>query len=182
MKFQVPISRSHGFTLIELMVVMAIAAIMAMIGVPALQETLNDFRQRGAAALLVSDLNQARAEAIKRNSRVLMCVRNTNGTGCGTSTNWLTGWVICTDSAASGGCDTGTATDPNPLVVRSPLDAVLTLSVTDAAAVAQSLVRFNANATQGAGNSTATFLLSGTWSGATANTITVAGTGNVAKH
>ncbi len=182
MKFRLPISRLRGFTLVELMVVIAIAAIMAMIGVPALQGTLNDFRQRGAAALLVSDLNQARAEAIKRNSRVLMCVRNTAGTACGTSTNWLTGWVICTDSDANGGCDTATAADPNPLVVRPPLDAALTLSVTDAAGAAQAVVRFNANSTQGAGNSTATFRLGGSWTGATSNAITVAGTGNVAKH
>lgn len=182
MKLRLVISHSRGFTLIELMVVISVAAIMAMIGVPALQGTLNDFRQRGAAALLVSDLNLARAEAIKRNSRVLMCVRNTAGTGCGTSTNWLTGWVICTDSDASGGCDSATSSNPNPLVVRPALDANLTLSVTDAAAAALSVVRFNANATQGAGNSTATFGLSGSWTGATTNTITVAGTGNVAKH
>lgn len=164
------------------MVVIAIAAIMAMIGVPALQGTLNNFRQRGAAALLVSDLNQARSEAIKRNSRILMCVRNSAGTGCSSGTNWLAGWVICTDADASGGCDTATASNPNPLVVRPALDAVLTLSVTDAAAVALSSIRFNANATQGAGNSAATLRLGGTWSGATSNTITVAGTGNISKQ
>lgn len=168
--------------MVELMVVIAIVAIMAMIGVPALQGTLNDFRQRGAAALLASDLNQARSEAIKRNSRVLMCVRNSAGTGCDTSTNWLRGWVICTDRAASGACDAGTSSDPNPLVVRPALDSVLTLSVTDAAAAALSMVRFNANATQGGGSSAATFRLSGSWSGATANTITVAGTGNISKR
>jgi type IV fimbrial biogenesis protein FimT len=182
MKLPASIAHLRGFTLIELMVVISIAAIMAMIGVPALQGTLNDFRQRGAASLLVSDLNLARAEAIKRNSRVLMCVRNTAGTGCGTSSNWLTGWVICTDSDASGVCDTGTASSPNPLVVRSPLDAVLTLSVTDAAAAAVSVIRFNANATQGGGSSAIAFRLSGTWTSPTTDTITVAGTGNISKR
>jgi type IV fimbrial biogenesis protein FimT len=171
-----------GFTTIELMVVVSIAALLAAIAVPSLRDTLNDFRQRSALSLLVSDLSQARAEAIKRNARVLLCVRNTAGTGCAASTNWLSGWVACTDSNGDNACDTSTTSNPNPFIVRPALDSSLTLSALDAGATALSLVRFNPNSTQGAGTSAATLTLGGTWSGATSRAITVAVTGNISKH
>ena len=169
--------------MIELLIVIAIAAILATVAVPALQGTIRDFRQKSALSLLVSDLNQARGDAIKRNSRVLLCVRNAAGTGCAGTTNWLSGWVVCTtDAVASTACDAASASNPNPFIVRPALDSSMTLSAVDAAATALSLIRFNANSTQGAGSSTATFTLGGTWSGATSNTVAVAGTGNISKH
>jgi type IV fimbrial biogenesis protein FimT len=182
MKFRpFSLGQTRGFTMIELLVVVAIAAILATIGIPALQGTLRDFRQKSALSLLVSDLNQARGEAIKRNSRVLLCVRDAAGTGCAGSTNWLAGWVVCTtDAVTSTACDA--ASSPNPFIVRPALDASLTLTVTDAASVALSNIRFNANSSQGAGISAATFTLGGTWSGAVANTVTVAVTGNISRH
>ncbi len=172
----------RGFTTIELLIVIAIAAIVAVVAVPSLQGTIHDFRQKTALSLLVSDLNQARSEAIKRNARVLLCVRNTAGTGCATGTNWSVGWIACTDSNTDGSCDTSSSTNPNPFIVRPALDSTLTLSAVDASAAALSLVRFNPNSTQGAGGSAATLTLSGTWSSATSNTVTVAGTGNISKH
>lgn len=172
----------RGFTMIELLIVIAIVAIVAVIAVPSLRGTLNDFRQKSAHGLLVSDLNQARGEAIKRNTRVLVCVRNTAGTGCAVSTNWLAGWVACTDADGDGTCDTSTATNPNPFIVRPALNAALTLTVLDASASAISSLRFNANSSQGGGSSSVTLALGGTWSGSTARTITVAGTGNISRQ
>jgi prepilin-type N-terminal cleavage/methylation domain-containing protein len=181
MKFRpFSLGQTRGFTMIELLVVVAIAAILATIGIPALQGTLRDFRQKSALSLLVSDLNQARGEAIKRNSRVLLCVRDAAGTACAASTNWLSGWLACIDSNNDGACDAATASSPNPFIVRPALDASLTLTAADAAATVP--IQFNANSTQGDGRSDATFTLGGTWSGATANTVTVARTGHISKH
>lgn len=171
-----------GFTMIELMIVIAIAAILAVIAVPSLVGTLNDFHQKSALSLLVSDLNQARGEAIKRNTRVLVCVRNTAAAGCAASTNWLVGWVVCTDANADNACDDPTTTNPNPIIVRPALDSALTLTVLDSTPAAISTIRFNANSSQGGGSSAATLTLGGTWPNATSRIITVAGTGNISKQ
>lgn len=163
-------SSPGGFTLIELLIVVAIGAILATIAVPSLRDTLNTMRQNSALGLIVGDLNQARGEAIKRNARVLMCVRNVAGTQCGSGTNWQAGWVICGAGLVADQCS-----DFNPMTVRPPLDPALTLN---ASAVA---IRFNANSSQGADGSAATLTVSGTGSSPTARTVTIANTGNISR-
>lgn len=172
----------RGFTMIETLIVIAIVAIMAVIAVPSLVGTINDFRQKSAHGLLVSDLNQARGEAIKRNSRILICVRNSAGTGCAASTDWLAGWVACTDVDRDGTCDASTATNPNPFIVRPALNAALTLAVLDSSSTAISSMRFNPNSSQGSDGSSVTLAFGGTWSGAIFRSITVAGSGNISRH
>lgn len=80
--------RPRGFTLIEVMVVMTIAAVMLGIGMPALQELLVDQRVRGAASDLMSDITFARAKAIE-NSRRVYIQR--------TGTDWKDGWRVFVD-------------------------------------------------------------------------------------
>ncbi len=162
---------AHGVTMIELLIVIAIAAILATIAVPSFTGMLHDFRQKAALGLLVSDLNQARGEAIKRNTRVLVCIRNTAGTDCGAGNNWQAGWVVCADTDSNGACDATTALSPNPVIVRPALDAALTLTST------VTPMQFNANSSA----VSTTLTLGGTWSGATSRIITVANTGNISK-
>ena len=167
--------RLGGFTVVELLIVMAVGAILAMVAVPGLRSVLNTTRQTSAASLIQGDLNMARAEAIKRNARVLVCGRNTAGTDCGGTTNWSVGWVVCIeDGTVANTCRLGTLTDPNPIVVRPPVDGNLTVTAS------ANTIRFNANSTQGSGGAQ-TVGVAGNWTGATTRTLTVAATGNISK-
>lgn len=164
-----------GFTLMELIVVVAIAAILATIAAPSFTGLINDTKQSSLTSQLVSDLNRARSEAIKRNARIVFCVRNSAGTDCGTGTNWQNGWLICYGSSA---CDTTLPSDgsaANPLSVRQVLDPRLTLTGST------NLIRFNPNGTQGSAGSV-TLTLNGTWSAATARIISVAATGYISQR
>lgn len=166
----------RGFTVIEVIMVVAIGAILAAIAVPSMRDMLNTTRQSSALSLLVSDLNQARGEAIKRNARMLVCRRNAAGTDCVASAaatvDWSAGWVVCIEGALTDQCAASTANVPNPQVVRPPIDAKLTLTAPVA------VVRFSPNSTAAVA---ANFSLGGTWADAPTRTIAVAITGNISK-
>ena len=91
-------TKSQGFTLIELMVTLALAAIVLGLAVPSVS---NMIRSNSVISLnneIVADLQYARSEAIKRNLPVVVCA-STNGTSCvGSATNtWDSGWIVFVD-------------------------------------------------------------------------------------
>ncbi|MBI2779428.1 MAG: GspH/FimT family pseudopilin [Gammaproteobacteria bacterium] len=99
-------NRKHtGFTLIELMVVLAIASILLTLAVPSFRSTIQNNRIATQANDLVSTLQLARGEAVKRGVRVIVCV-STNQTSC-TGTNWAGGWITFADTNANGSVDAG---------------------------------------------------------------------------
>lgn len=61
---------SHGYTLLELMITVAIAAVLAAIAYPSMQDLLASQRVRAASSALYESLITARGEAVKRNSTV----------------------------------------------------------------------------------------------------------------
>jgi len=90
-----------GFTLIELMVTVAVAAILLTVGVPSFRDTVENNRLTAAANELVSALNLARSEAIKRGVRVTVC-KSADGAGCTSSGDWEQGWIVFTDLDGDG--------------------------------------------------------------------------------
>jgi type IV fimbrial biogenesis protein FimT len=62
----------QGLTMMELMVVIAILAIMAGISISALSEYIPDYRLGSAVRQLVTDLHKAKTEAIKRNTHAVV--------------------------------------------------------------------------------------------------------------
>lgn len=109
-------SGSRGFTLVELMITVAIIVILAVIAMPSMTAMINNSRATAQAEELVASLQLARAEAIRRNARVTFCA----GTGvvCSGSTTW-TNWTIF------GRDKTADPADP-PDVIR---DAAISASV-----------------------------------------------------
>lgn len=61
---------SHGFTLVELMVVVAVLGMITMLTAPSFAQTLAKNHLRGAAAEAYSDMQFARAAAVERNANV----------------------------------------------------------------------------------------------------------------
>lgn len=163
-------SANRGFTMIEVMIVMAIMAILFGIALPEFENFFNNTRRSSAITLLMADLNQARAEAIKRNRRALVCVKDAAGTACGTGTNWQDGWLVCADEDSDNDCDAADIINQRPA-----LDRKLTLVGTAA------VMRFNPNGNNGSG-AASTLTVNGTWTGAVARVITIAPSGRVSSQ
>jgi prepilin-type N-terminal cleavage/methylation domain-containing protein len=118
---------TRGFTLLELMIAVGIAAILATMAVPAFNSMLASTRANTAFTRISADLNFARSEAIKRNRRVLIC-RSTDGKVCAAATAWEAGWLLCYDAdnsgAGNGVCDTATTELPNPVRISNAIKSV----------------------------------------------------------
>lgn len=94
-----------GFTLIELIVTMAIAAIVLTIAVPSFLTTIQNSRLSTQINDLAADISLARSEAIKRGVRVGLCSSANPSAAtpvCSSADNWSTGWVIYADDDGSG--------------------------------------------------------------------------------
>jgi type IV fimbrial biogenesis protein FimT len=87
--------RSPGFTLLETLITIAIAAILLTIGVPSFVYVTNSNRTTSEVNGLLGDLQFARAEAIKEGVYVTACA--SNGATCTGSSDWNTGWIVFSD-------------------------------------------------------------------------------------
>ncbi|MFO1418814.1 MAG: GspH/FimT family pseudopilin [Methylotetracoccus sp.] len=96
-----------GFTLIEMMVTVAVAAILMSVGVPSFQQLIQSNRVTTQTNEFVAALNLARSEAIKRGTRITICKSSTS-TSCAGSGGWQQGWIIFTDNNNNAAADDGT--------------------------------------------------------------------------
>lgn len=95
----------RGFSLIELMIALAIMGLLIALGVPAFGNWIRDIKVRSAAESFTATLQQARAEAIRSNTTVFYQLTDSLTSSCGISPSG-TNWVISLCPAA-GKCDQG---------------------------------------------------------------------------
>ena len=82
--------KAEGFTLVELMVTLAVIGILAVIATPSMTNLISNSRVSGQTEEIVASLQLARAEAIRRNARVTVCAgASTTCSGSATWSNWI---------------------------------------------------------------------------------------------
>jgi type IV fimbrial biogenesis protein FimT len=84
-------TQAEGFTLIELVVTIAVMAIMAAIAFPSFSDTLRSNYVSTASNEILGSLALARSEAIRSNANGAICT-SINGTSCGG--DWNSGWLV----------------------------------------------------------------------------------------
>jgi type IV fimbrial biogenesis protein FimT len=93
--------RCRGMTLVEMLVTLCVAAVLLAGAVTALNQIGLSMKLSAFSNAFVSQLNLARSEAIKRNSRVVMC-KSSDGVQCATGGGWEQGWVVFHDANNNG--------------------------------------------------------------------------------
>lgn len=99
-------TREQGFTLVELMVTLAIAAVLMGIAIPSFRDFLVRTTLITQTNDLVTALNLARSEAVKRGVRVTVCKSanpSASTPACSTSASWQEGVIVFVDNTQTTG-------------------------------------------------------------------------------
>jgi type IV fimbrial biogenesis protein FimT len=129
-----PLPRSAGFTLLELMIALAILGIVIGIAVPAFTGIIRQNRLASQTNELLGASALARSEAVKRGSVVTLCpVDPDNANACSTDDQWSNGWIVFSDvKGAVGTVDIGGAGVDDLIIQRSSAPSAQKVDVRNA--------------------------------------------------
>ena len=118
--------KQNGFTLFELLVAIAIAAILVTVGIPNLRDMIMDNRIIAQTNHFVATMNAARSSAVRYQRTAIVCATSDFDAAvptCSDSTDWSNGWIVWVDKDR----DTETAAD-EIVVVAPPLGGSVTMN------------------------------------------------------
>lgn len=117
--------KQQGFSLIELMVTIAIAGVLASIGMPSLQTTLQDNKMTALHNELLAALSFTRNTAVTQGSSATLCKANVSANACAeNNASWKNGWIIFPDRNNDGVIDAG----EEILTIKNDLPKNITVS------------------------------------------------------
>lgn len=91
---------AKGFTLVELMITIAVAAVLLAIAVPSFTRLMANTRQTSATNSLLQAFEYARNSALREGQSVTVCpIATPTDTSC--STDWNTGWGVISAPAGA---------------------------------------------------------------------------------
>ncbi|MCF6353497.1 MAG: GspH/FimT family pseudopilin [Candidatus Polarisedimenticolaceae bacterium] len=93
--------RADGFTLIELIITLVVAAIIVAVGIPGMSNLMANNRATAHTDSLITALSFARSESVKRGISVSVCAIGTTEEGttsCGGASGWSSGWFARLDA------------------------------------------------------------------------------------
>lgn len=115
--------RGAGFTIIELMIAVAVASILLAVAVPSFNQMVVSGRLTAQSNEMIAAISLARSEAIKRNASVTLCRAAANATTCSTAAGVWQNWIIRVGTGSGTVVRQGTVNNfGSTLVMRSTLN------------------------------------------------------------
>jgi type IV fimbrial biogenesis protein FimT len=138
---------SRGFTLIEMMIAVAIMAILMAVAMPSYRTFIQNTQIRATAESMQAGLTLARSQALQRNARVSLWLVDGVSGACARSSSG-TSWVVSLDDP-TGACAIAASDSATPRLIQSRAGSDgstgVTVTAVDGAgpAVASSCITFN---------------------------------------
>ncbi|WP_229448220.1 GspH/FimT family pseudopilin [Massilia sp. CF038] len=123
----------RGFSLLELLIALAIGAVLIALALPAIRDLLLRYQLKAAVGDLVSAIDLTRSQAIARADRVLMVPLDAAGK------NWGGGWVVFVDADG----DRRPGPDEEVIAAHAPLADSLLFSTNFTSNKAPYYIAFN---------------------------------------
>jgi type IV fimbrial biogenesis protein FimT len=132
----------RGMSLIELLIGLAVFALLLLAVAPSLSQWMRDTRVQAGAQALMNDLQFARAEAVRRNGPVRLQLVSSRDTSCAltsTGPHWVVNLTATTSPAGACGSVPGDTVSPYLLRVSPQLSS----SATNTLTATRQVVAFN---------------------------------------
>ncbi len=100
--------KEPGFTLVELLITIVVVSILLAAGAPSIKDFIKNNRVTGQINGHVSVIQQARSEALKRGTNMVVCASDDQATCTHDKDTWADGWILFSDLNLNNDPDVGT--------------------------------------------------------------------------